>query len=52
MVLAVSAASDDDLIEDTGEIIDCVVTEGDFMGCIGCIGCAGCTGCIGSCSCG
>jgi hypothetical protein len=44
IVLAVSAAIDGDLIDETvGDVMDCVVIDGDFNGRIGCIG--NCTGC-------
>lgn len=42
IVLAVSAAIDGDLIDDTGDNIGCVVTDGDLIGCIGCIGNCSC----------
>lgn len=39
MVLAVSAATDGDLIEEmVGEVMDCVVTYGDLSDRTGCIG--------------
>jgi len=39
IVLAVSAATDGDLIEETvGEVIDCAATDGDLSDRIGCIG--------------
>jgi hypothetical protein len=50
IVLAVSAAIDGDLIEDAvGDVMDCVVTDGDFNGRIGCMG--NCTGCGCGCGC-
>ena len=38
MVLAVSAVIEGDLIDDTGDAIECDVTDGDFTGRIGWIG--------------
>jgi hypothetical protein len=45
MVLTVSAAMEGDRNGDTGHVIDCAATAGDFKGLMGCIGsCTCCTG--------